>query len=108
MPGLTQAWPIIAACWSPAMPSTGTGAPSPPQLVGALGGAAVLPDDGIVDRLAGGAVPDDGGLTLIGDANAGQRAGLELGLSQRAAADFDRGRPDLVRVVFDPTGPGKD
>ena len=27
MPGLMQAWPTVAACWSPAMPSTGTGAP---------------------------------------------------------------------------------
>ena len=27
MPGLMQAWPTVAACWSPAIPSTGTGAP---------------------------------------------------------------------------------
>ena len=27
MPGLMQACPTVAACWSPAMPSTGTGAP---------------------------------------------------------------------------------
>ena len=27
MPGLMQAWPTVAACWSPAMPKTGTGAP---------------------------------------------------------------------------------
>ena len=28
MPGWKQAWPISAACWSPAMPSTGIAAPS--------------------------------------------------------------------------------
>ena len=37
-------------------------------------GAAVLPDDGVVDRLAGGAVPDTRGLALIGDADAGDVA----------------------------------
>ena len=36
-------------------------------------GAAVLPDDGVVDRLAGGAVPDDGRLALVGDADARRR-----------------------------------
>ena len=32
-------------------------------------GAAVLPDDGVVDRLAGRAVPDHRGLALVGDAD---------------------------------------
>ena len=33
------------------------------------GGTPVLPDDRVVDGLAGGAVPDHGGLALVGDAN---------------------------------------
>ena len=41
------------------------------QIVAGLRGAPVLPDDGVVDRLAAGAVPDDRGLALIGDADAG-------------------------------------
>ena len=202
MPGLMQAWPTVAACWSPAMPSTGTGAPRmsavatpsspeqsttlgssgagtpssfsrpssqvplwmsssrlrlalvaslactlPPvsrhsrkhldgagrqrallrrgaaagdvvedpgdlgageiriedqaglgrdlafmagalQRLAAVGGAAVLPDDGVVDRLAGGAVPHHGRLALVGDADAGQRLGVELGVGRAR-----RGRP---------------
>ena len=39
------------------------------ELVAEPGGAAVLPDDGVMDGLAGSAVPDDGGLALIGDAD---------------------------------------
>ena len=34
-------------------------------------GAAVLPDDGIVDGFAGLAVPDHGGFALVGNANCG-------------------------------------
>ena len=78
------------------------------QLLAAVGGAAVLPDDGVVDRLAGAAVPHHRGLALVGDADAGQRLGVELGLGQRAAADLDRGRPDLLGVVLDPAGLRKD
>ncbi len=28
MPGWKQAWPMVAACWSPATPKIGTGLPS--------------------------------------------------------------------------------
>jgi len=42
------------------------------QLRTNLRGAPVLPDDGVVDRLAGLPVPDDGGLALVGDAHAHQ------------------------------------
>ena len=41
------------------------------HLVAEAGGAAVLPDDGVADRLAGLAVPDDGGFALVGDADGG-------------------------------------
>ncbi len=40
--------------------------------LGAIGsGAAVLPDDGIVDRLAGIALPNDNGFALVGDSDSG-------------------------------------
>ena len=39
------------------------------QLLAERRGAAVLPDDGVVDRLAGRLVPDDDGLALVGDAD---------------------------------------
>ena len=52
------------------------------QPLAEVGGAAVLPDDRVVDRLAGLAVPDDRRLALVGDADRGDR--------RRAAA---RARP---------------
>ena len=58
------------------------------QLVAEGGGAAILPDDGVVDRLAGLAVPDDGRLALIGDADGGDVAAVERRLSPGL-----RGRP---------------
>jgi hypothetical protein len=78
------------------------------QRLAAIGGAAILPDDGIVDRLARGAVPHHGRLALVGDADAGHGCSVQLGLGQRAAADLDRRRPDLLGVVLDPARLGKD
>jgi hypothetical protein len=70
--------------------------------VASFRGSAVLPDDCVVDRFAGLAIPDDGGLALIGDAHGGQVAGTNAGLSQ----DLDHGAhlrgQDVVRVVFYP------
>ena len=68
-----------------------------------VGGAAVLPDDGVVDRLAGRAVPDDRGLALVGDADAGDVAGARApALRHRLAHGRDRRRPDFLRIVLDP------
>ncbi len=44
------------------------------------GGATALPDDGIVDRLAGLFFPDNGLLTLIGDADTGDLIDVDIGL----------------------------
>lgn len=41
-------------------------------------GATVLLDDGIVDRLAGFFFPDNGCLTLIGDADTGDLIGVDM------------------------------
>src|SRR5699024_2841807 len=78
------------------------------ELIADLLRAGVLPDDRGVDGLAGVLVPDHGGRTLLRDAHA-----LELveaavpprpGLADRLGRVF----ADLLRVVFDPTGAGKD
>ena len=45
MPGAKQAWPIVAACWSPAMPRTGTATPSRP--------ASVMPNSAAQSRTSG-------------------------------------------------------
>jgi hypothetical protein len=55
-----------------------------------------------MDGPAGLAVPDHGGLALVGDAEGGQVPGLDLGLGQGQPDDLDRGPPDFVRVVLDP------
>src|SRR5205085_6357094 len=67
-------------------------------------GAGVLPDDRVVDRLAGLAVPHDRRLALVGDADRGDVAGLAVGRRHRTADDLARAPPHLLRVVLDPTG----
>ena len=52
------------------------------ELVAKGGGAAVLPDNCVVDRLAGGAIPDDCGFALVGDADGGDVPGLCVGFRQ--------------------------
>jgi hypothetical protein len=65
-------------------------------------GAAILPDDRIVDRLAGGAVPDDGRLALVGDPDRRDVLGRHLGARHRGARGRDRRSPDALRVMLDP------
>ena len=74
------------------------------------GGAAVLPDDGVVDRLAGFAIPDDGGLALIGDADARRcRRRVSPALLRAASRDVSScDLPDFVGVMLDPAGLRKD
>ncbi len=72
-----------------------------------IGGAAVLPDDGAMHRLAGGAVPHDSGLALVGDADRGDVFRGEAGLLDRLAADRCRRGPDILRLMLDPARRGK-
>ena len=75
------------------------------QRIAKIGGAPVLPDNRIVNRLAGGAVPDDGGFTLIGDADAGDILGRQARPSPwRRARMATARRPDFLGVVLDPSG----
>ena len=67
-----------------------------------IGGAPVLPDDRIVDRLARRAIPDDRGFALIGDADPGDILGADAGLRHRLPHGRDHGRPDFLRIVLDP------
>ena len=68
----------------------------------------VLPDDGVVDRLAGLAIPDDRRFALVGDADGGEVGGFDAGLGERPPDDLDAAGPDLDRIVLDPTGLGED
>src|SRR5919112_3759237 len=67
-----------------------------------ISGAAILPDDGAMNSLAGGAVPHDSGLALIGDADRGDILCCQIGFLQCLAAGRDRGAPDVVGLVLDP------
>jgi hypothetical protein len=67
-------------------------------------GTAVLPDDGVVDRLSRPSVPDDRGLALVGDADAGDVASLHPRPLHRRAHGRDRGGPDCFHIVLDLAG----
>jgi hypothetical protein len=74
------------------------------DLFDAVGGASILPDKGVVDWLAGFFVPNDRGLTLIGDPDRFELFWVETFLVECLVDDELRVLPDLHGVVFDPTG----
>ena len=65
------------------------------------GGAAILPDDGAMNRTPGAAVPQKRGLALIGDADGGNVLGAGAGLAHGASAGFERRRPQIFGLVLD-------
>ena len=76
------------------------------QLVAARGGAAVLPDQRAVDRLAGRRVPGDDRLALVGDPDRRPARAPWIPASAIASiATRRRHLPDLAGVVLDPAGP---
>ena len=68
----------------------------------AIGGAPVLPDDGAMHRPARGPLPQHDGLALVGDADRGDRGGVQPGPGERLAADVLRVPPDGLGIVLDP------
>src|SRR5690606_224666 len=71
-------------------------------------GAGVLPDDGVVHRLTGRPVPQQGGLALVGDANGAEGVGAYPGPGERIVHDGPHPGPDLGGVVLDPPRSGED
>ncbi len=67
-----------------------------------LGGAPVLPDDRVVDRLTAGPLPDDHGFALIGDSDRCEIRGLHRCAFERAACALELSAPDLLGVVLHP------
>jgi len=47
-----------------------------------IGSPATLPNDGVMDRSMGAAVPDDRGFPLIGDSNTSNVSGIDLRFGQ--------------------------
>src|SRR5258707_244961 len=76
MPGMKQACPMRAACWSPAMPAIGS------------------------------ARPDARRLALIGDAERGKSLRSDARALNDLTHRRQRIAPDVLRVVLDPAGSG--
>ena len=72
------------------------------QITAEIRSAAVLPDNCVMQRRAGGFVPDDHGLALIGDADGRNVLWANPGLSNRGAAGGQRGRPKVGGIMFNP------
>src|SRR5699024_8973048 len=72
------------------------------ERVDEVGGAGVLPNDGVVDRLAGGTVPDHRGFTLIGDTDGRDFLRGDVLGGSRVGDDAADVEPDLLRVVLHP------
>src|SRR5205823_7731149 len=71
------------------------------------GGAAILPRDGVMERVAGVALPDHGGFPLIGDPDSGNVCGGQSGRAERFGGRVQLGGPDLRGVVLYPARRGK-
>ncbi len=69
-----------------------------------LGGARILPDDGVGDGRAGVTIPDDGGFALIGDAERSDGVTWKLAMSESLIDDGAGAFEDLHWIVLDPTG----
>ena len=78
------------------------------QLVHKGRGAAALPDDGIIHRASSALVPQDGGLALVGDADARNVLGVYAALGDDLVHYAVLAGPDLHRVVLHPALMGVD
>src|SRR5262249_41260914 len=77
------------------------------EFIAELGGAAILPDDGIVNRPAGAAIPDHGGLALVGNADGSHFLGRLTVTLQPLGGHRALGVPDLFGVVLDVAAGGE-
>ena len=67
-----------------------------------IGSAAILPDNGIMDWCARGAVPDNGCFALVGDADGKRRGAACLCIFHHGTGHIQRRVPYGFRVMFDP------
>jgi hypothetical protein len=66
-----------------------------------------LPDDGVINRVSGVAIPNDRGLALIGDADRSHIVWSRAGAGQCLKSDRNLGGSDLLGIMLDPSGLGK-
>ena len=76
------------------------------QFFAVLGCPTALPYNGVVNGLACALVPENGGFSLVGDANGGNVSGSEPFLFQGFLCHFQLALPDFHGVVFHPAGLG--
>ena len=67
-----------------------------------LGGSATLPDDRMIDRIPGVLVPDNCGLTLVGDADCSNVGGFRADHIHGFYCYSKHACPDLIRVMLHP------
>ena len=72
------------------------------QLAAMFRRAAILPDDRLVNALAGFPVPDERGFPLIGNANTGDHLRTHAAGAQRIASHKQHRLPDVFRIVLHP------
>src|SRR5262249_60302154 len=75
--------------------------------VGPRRSTPALPDDGVVDRAVGRAIPNDGRFALIGDPDGCDVLGFDVCLRKRLTSAVELGVPDVFGIVFDPSGTRK-
>ena len=74
------------------------------QAVAHLSRAAALPHDGVVNRLARLAVPDDSRFALIGDADSRDLIGFDIRFRKHALGCVQLRIPDVGGAMLDPSG----
>jgi hypothetical protein len=72
------------------------------ELVAAVGSTAVLPYDSPVQGFSGSSVPNDDGLTLVGNTNAGDTLARILAVPGYVRERLLDCGPDFAGVVLDP------
>ena len=77
---------------------------APLQVTAGVGRSAILPDDGVIDRLAGVSIPDENRLALVGDADGGYVLRANAGLFEQLSHRPQLRTQDVGRVLFDPPG----
>ena len=75
-----------------------------PQRGAGIRRAAILPNDGIVDGAAGGPLPHNRGLALVGDAEGRDIAGVSPRPRNGCAHRCKRRRPDILGIMLDQAG----
>src|SRR5262249_31728428 len=66
--------------------------------------ARILPHDGVRYGLASLAIPDDGGLALVGDADGREVVGMQAAKTHRFGDDVLGAAPDFFGIMLHPTG----